>query len=59
MGRAIHEPDAQVHLELAQCPRQHGLGQVQRGSGPRDVAFLGDRQEGAQVPQLHCHVWEA
>ena len=59
MGRAIHQLDAQVRLELAQCPRQDGLGQVQCGSGPGDVALVGDRQEGAQVPQLHRHVWEA
>jgi hypothetical protein len=55
MCGAVDQADAEMILELAQRPRHDGLGQVQAGGGAGERAFLGDRQETAEVTQLHGH----
>ena len=55
MRGAVDQADAEMVLELTQRPGHHGLGQVQAGGGAGERAFLGDREEAAQVTQLHRH----
>ncbi len=59
MGGPVDQPHPEVLLELPQRARQGGLPDVQAGRGARDVGFLGDREEAAQVTQLDGHVRQA
>ena len=58
MRRALDEVHAEALLELAQRTGERGLREVQALGGPRDVALLGDREEGAQVAGLDGHTCE-
>ena len=53
--RPLDQMDAEALLELAQGARERRLGEVQPVGGPRDVALLRDREEGAQVAGLDGH----
>ena len=49
----VHQPDADLVLELPQVLRQRRLGDVQPGGGAAEVAFLGEHGERPEVAQLH------
>jgi hypothetical protein len=59
VGGAVDQTRTEVFFELAQCTGEGGLAGVEAGGGPGDVPFLGNGEEGPQVPQLHGHICEA
>ena len=50
--QALHQARAQLGLQPAQRPRQRRLLHVQPLGGTRDIAFFGQRHEGAQAAQI-------
>ena len=52
-GRPIQKRRAELRLEPPDLLRQRRLGDVQTLGGAPEVALLGDRDEGAEVAQLH------
>ena len=52
-GGAAQQGDPELGLELAHLLGQRRLGHVQALGGPAEVPLLGDRDEVAQVTQLH------
>jgi hypothetical protein len=51
--RALEEPDTQLRLEIVDLPPQRRLSDAQPGGGSGEGARLGDRDEVAEVTELH------
>jgi predicted metal-dependent enzyme (double-stranded beta helix superfamily) len=51
--RTLEEPDTQFRLEVVHLPPQRRLSDVQPGGGSGEGARLGDRDEVAEVTELH------
>jgi hypothetical protein len=52
-SRTLKEPDTQLHLKVADLSPQRRLGDAQPGGGSGEGARLGDRDEVAEVTELH------
>jgi hypothetical protein len=50
----VEQPYAELGLERLQRVREGRLADVEGGRGPAQVAGVGDRDEVAQLPQLHA-----
>jgi hypothetical protein len=52
--RALEDPDAQLGLEAVDLPPKSRLSDTESCGGSREGARLGDRDEVAEVAQIHC-----
>lgn len=54
-GGAPQQPHPEDALERGQCAGHGGLGDPERDGGVGEGALIDDRDETAQLPQLHIH----